>query len=230
MVTGTTIGMKLTGMIMLTDEALYKLMTWLSPAFPVGAFAYSHGIEFAVENGDIRDRATLQEWVEGIVLHGSGRIDAALISMAWRGQLEQAVAFGHAHRGTSEMSLEAAMQGAAFGKTVQAASPGIGDELPDKVAYAVAVGHAAAQIKAPLQPALVAFLHAMASNLISAAVRLIPLGQTDGQIVTAHLQDVIIQAAEAAIARDPADIGGAAFRVDWTSMKHETQYTRLFRS
>jgi urease accessory protein len=223
-----------TGTIMLTDEAHYQLLSWLSPAFPVGAFAYSHGIEFAVENGDITDAATLRQWLEGIVRYGSGRIDADLFIMAWRAAdeeaLTQAVEIGQAFRGSSEMALESAMQGAAFSRTAHAVTPDLVNGLPAKVAYAVAVGYAAGQIEAPLKSSLIAFLHAVSANLVSAAVRLIPLGQTDGQIVTAQMQTIVIDAAESAIARDPADIGGAAFRVDWTSMKHETQYTRLFRS
>jgi len=222
------------GTTMFTDEAHYQLLSWLSPAFPVGAFAYSHGIEFAVQNGDITGAATLQQWLEGIVLHGSGRIDADLFTLAWRAEdkdaLAHAVEIGHAFRGSSEMALESAMQGAAFRRTAGAVSPDLVDALPAKVAYAVAVGYAAGRIEAPLKSSLVAFLHAVAANLVSAAVRLIPLGQTDGQIVTAQLRSTVIDAADLAMARDPADIGGAAFRVDWTSVQHETQYTRLFRS
>ena len=63
---------------MLTEQALYRLMTWLSPGFPVGGYSYSHGIEFAVEDGRVTDRDSLTRWVEAIIVHGAGRNDAAV--------------------------------------------------------------------------------------------------------------------------------------------------------
>lgn len=224
---------------------LYRLTTWLSPNFPVGAFAYSHGIEFAVEDGLIRDCPDLTRWVEGVVSFGAGRLDAALFRAAWEAiakddaiALREASEWGGALRGTSELALESASQGRAFLDTVMRVWPEARlarwrEELSAdgrEPAHAVAVGVAAALAEVPLKPALVAYLHAFASNLVSAALRLVPLGQTDGQRAMAELEKTVISSVEAAIRRAPGDLGGAALTVDWASMRHETQYTRLFRS
>ncbi len=230
---------------MIEAPVLLRLMAWLSPSFPVGGYTYSHGIEYAVEAGLVRDAETLAEWIEGIVLFGGGRIDADLFRAAWTAvqeddadALANAVDWAEALRGTSETALESRSQGRAFLATVRAAWPdpwldgwasGLADENIQP-AHAVAVAVAAARIEAPLQESLAAYLHAFAANLVSAAVRLIPLGQTDGQRVLARLEPVLVEAATAALDRPESDLGGAALAVDWTSMMHETQYTRLFRS
>lgn len=227
-----------------TDPAsLYRLMTWLSPAFPVGAFTYSHGLEWAVEDGRVKDCASLTAWVEAVVVQGAGRTDADLFREAWqavsdgdRARFDRAAAWADALRGSAEMAMESANQGRAFldclGKAwphpqLHAwAPPGVLGPL----AYAVAVALAAALNGVPLRPALTAFLHALAANLISAAVRLVPLGQTDGQKAQAALAPVIARAVEDALARAWDDLGAAAPMIDLTSMFHETQYSRMFRS
>lgn len=230
---------------MLTEQALYRLMTWLSPSFPVGGYSYSHGIEFAVEDGLITDRASLTRWVEAIINHGAGRNDATLFRAAWQavtdddlGILTQAAEMADALRATPEMALESTAQGRAFLDTLTKTWPEpkfqhwaktlTGLDRPP--AYAVAVGIAAASAGVPLGLGLVAYLHALAANLISAGVRLVPLGQTDGQLSQAALESPIRTAADQAIHRPLDDFGSAAPMVDWTSMQHETQYTRLFRS
>jgi len=230
---------------MLTEQALYRLMTWLSPSFPVGSYSYSHGIECAVEDGLITDRDTLTRWVEAIINHGAGRNDATLFRAAWQaitdddqGALASVAEMADAYRATPEMALESTAQGQAFLDTLANVWPDpkfqkwantlTGLDRPP--AYAVAVGVAAASAGVPLGHALVAYLHAMAANLISAGVRLVPLGQTDGQLAQAALEAPVRAAAERAMIRPLDDFGAAAPMVDWTSMKHETQYTRLFRS
>ncbi len=234
---------------MLTDKitggALYRLMTWLSPSFPVGGYSYSHGIEFAVEDGLITDRGGLTRWVEAIIVHGAGRNDATLFRAAWQAvtdddpdMLTWAAEMADALRATPETALESTAQGQAFLDTLSAVWPDPGfrnwakelaamDRPP---AYAVAVGVAAAAAGVPLGHALIAYLHAVAANLVSAGVRLVPLGQTDGQLAQAALEAPVRAAAERALSRPLDDFGAAAPMVDWTSMKHETQYTRLFRS
>ena len=224
---------------------LYRLMAWLSPAFPVGAFAYSHGIECAIERGQARDRETLAGWVEAIVCRGAGAVDAVLFREAWiaavaddMDALGRITELGSAWRGSAETALESGAQGTAFLDTVAEAWPDPrlsewreGFRVDDlQPAYAVAVGAAAGRMGLPLALSLSAFLQAFAANLVSAGVRLIPLGQTDGQRVIAGLEDAIAAAAEAALARPIEDLGTATPMVDWTSMLHETQYTRLFRS
>lgn len=230
---------------MITEQALYRLMTWLSPSFPVGGYSYSHGIEFAVEDGLITDRDGLARWVEAIIVHGAGRLDASLFRAAWQAvtdddpeTLAWAAEMADALRATPETALESTAQGQAFLHTLTkvwpdprfgrwAAALARMDRSP---AYAVAVGVAAAAAKVPLGHALVAYLHAMAANLISAGVRFVPLGQTDGQRAQAALEGPVRAAAERALSRPLEDLGTATPMVDWTSMKHETQYSRLFRS
>lgn len=229
----------------LPEAALYRLMTWLSPAFPVGAFTYSHGIEYAVEAGLVSDRDSLTHWVTDILLHGSGGVDATFAGAAWAavtagadGELAQISEYAEAYRGTAEMALESRAQGRAFLDAVRRAWPhprldawtqelAAAERSP---AYPVAVGVAAALAGIPRDHAVTAYLHAVAANLVSAGVRLVPLGQSDGLAVLAALEAPVRAAAKDALRRTLDDIGTATVMVDWTSMQHETQYTRLYRS
>jgi len=225
-----------------TDAVLYRLMTWLSPAYPIGAFSYSHGLEYAVEAGLVRTAADLASWIGVAVEQGAGRVDAVLLAAAWRAGVEDDTAglpalveVAAAWRGTAETALESAAQGAAFLAITRVAWPHPSLErlaaiADGKVPLPVAVGVAAAAHGMPLPPVLTGYLQAFAANLISAGVRLVPLGQTDGQRATAALEPVVARAAAAVLTADIDDLGTAAPLLDWCSMKHETQYTRLFRS
>ncbi len=228
-----------------TDAGLYRLLTWLSPAFPIGGYAYSHGIERAIEEGFVNDRDSLRRWIAAIVRSGAGRLDAAFFRAAWQAvtdddeaALRAAAEWADAMRATRETALESAAQGQAFIEALTAAWP-----TPELArwtaalagsgrapAYAVAVGVAAALARVPLRHGLLAYLHAVAANLVSAGVRLVPLGQSGGQRALAELEPAVRRAADAAMTTPFAAIGSAAPMVDWTSMQHETQYTRLFRS
>jgi urease accessory protein len=226
----------------LDGAALYRLMAWLSPAYPIGAFSYSSGIEWAVEAGDIVDAATLQRWIAVMVGDGGAFCDAVFLAHSYRATAasdeialqataELAVAFAP----SKERHLETTAQGGAFVETTRAAWPTPAlDRLTEVsdggVALPVAIGVAGAGHGVPLEPLLQAYLQAAAANLISSGVRLVPLGQTDGQRVLAALEPVIAAAAERALATSLDDVAGAAFRADLASMRHETQYTRLFRS
>ncbi|HEY1542932.1 MAG TPA: urease accessory UreF family protein [Xanthobacteraceae bacterium] len=217
-------------------------MAWLSPAFPVGAFSYSSGIEWAVGAGDITDASTLRSWLDVVIADGGVFCDAAIFANTHRatqagdGAALRAVAeLGVALCPSKERHLETTSQGRAFVEAVRAAWPcAAHDRLAalwdGAVAYPVAVAATAAGHGIPLAPALHAYLHAAAANLISAGVRLIPLGQTDGQRVLAALEPATAATAERAMATALDDVGSAAFRADVASMRHETQYTRLFRS
>jgi urease accessory protein len=217
-------------------------MTWMSPAYPVGAFSYSSGLEWAVEAGDVRDAATLTSWVTTVTGHGSIFGDATLFCHAYRATadgddeaLAAAAEFAAALAGSRERFLETTAQGQAFLQITQAAwaTPAL-DRLTaawhGPVAYPIAVAVACAGHAIALAPALHAFLHGVVSNLVSAGVRLVPLGQTDGQRVLAALEAPLAQTAERALATALDDIGMAAVRADIASMRHQTQYTRLFRS
>ena len=217
-------------------------MAWLSPAYPVGAFSYSSGIEWAVEAGDIKDAATLQAWLAVMLRDGSGFCDAVLFAHAHRAAaaeddkaLRAVAELAAAFAPSKERHLETTAQGNAFVEATRAAWPCAAlDRLKTvwdgAVAYPVAVAVAAAGHGVALEPALAAFLQAVAANLVSAGVRLIPLGQTDGQRVLAALEPLVAATAQRAPGVALDDIGSAAFRADLATARHETQYTRLFRS
>jgi urease accessory protein len=226
----------------LPSSALYRLMTWMSPAYPVGAFSYSGGLEWAVEAGDIRDAESLTAWLTAMIGHGSVFCDAAIFRHAHRaaacgdnGALAAIAELAAALIGSKERFVETTAQGRAFLQVTQAAwtNPSL-DRLTvawdGPLAYPVAVAAACAGHSIALVPALQAFLHGVVSNLVSAGMRLIPLGQTDGQRVLAALETGIARTVERALAIALDDIGSATLRADIASMRHETQHTRLFRS
>ena len=236
------LGTAITTMI---ENGLYRLMAWLSPAFPVGGFSYSHGLEAAVEAGTVTDRASLRAYVEAALRHGASRSDAMLFAAAWRavdaGDQEGflwAAEWAAAMRGSAELALECNAQGAAFLTTVAATWLDLGIErwrdalqsAQQVPAYPIAVALCAAVSGVALRAALIGYLQAFSSALVTAGVKLVPLGQTDGQRVIAALEPVVENVADAALARPLDDLGSAAPMIDLLSMRHETQYTRLFRS
>lgn len=228
MTRGTTIAMTET-------VALARLMTWLSPAFPVGAFAYSHGLERAIHDGLIRRRSDLIEWLEILLEHGSAWNDAVLLAEAWRcmaagESLDDVTELAAAMSGSRERHQETTLQGGAFGDAMASWS---GDPLAGsegQIAYPVAVGAAAARHDVGLEDALTAYLHAFASNLVQACVRLVPLGQRDGVATLAALEPVVLRTARRAAHATLDDLGSCTIRADIMSMNHETQYSRVFRS
>jgi urease accessory protein len=222
--------------------ALYRLMTWLSPAFPVGGFSYSSGIEWAVEAGDITDAASLKDWLAAMLTDGSGFCDGVVLAHAHRAVAadddrasREVAELAAAFVPSRERQLETTTQGRAFIEIARAAwdCDGLSHAVAQcdgAIVYPVAVGIVSAAHAIPLEPALHAFLHALVSNWISAGARLIPLGQTDNQRVLAALEPAVSETARRAIAAKLDDLGSATFRADLASLRHETQYTRLFRS
>ncbi len=222
--------------------ALYRLMAWLSPAYPVGAFSYSGGIEWAVEAGDIKNAETLRRWLAVTIGEGGGFCDAVFFVHAHRAvaanneaMLRAVAELAAALVPSKERFLETTAQGRAFLETTRAAWPCPALKRLDAawggpVALPVAVGVTCAGHGIACEPALHAFLHALVANWISAGVRLIPLGQTDGQRVLAALETAVAAAATRALVTPLDEVGSCAFRADLASMRHEMQYTRLFRS
>jgi urease accessory protein len=222
--------------------ALYRLMTWLSPAFPVGAFSYSSGIEWAVEAGDIADAASLRDWLAAMLAEGSGFCDGVLLAHAHRAASSRDAAALHdvaelaaAFVPSRERQLETSAQGRAFIDIARAAWDCDGlDQLVAAcgaaIVYPVAVGLVSSAHAIPLAATMHGFLHALVSNWISAGARLVPLGQTDSQRVLAWLEPVVVATAGRALQASLDDLGSATFRADLASLRHETQYTRLFRS
>jgi urease accessory protein len=221
---------------------MVPLLAWLSPSYPVGAYAYSHGLEWAAEAGDIGTEDRLAAWLAEILEHGAGRTDAILLAIAHRAAmatdrlaLTELNDLALALAPSPELRLETRQQGRSFLDTTLAAWPAPGLSalaavLNDEVAYPVAVGVAAASHGLPLLPTGEAFLLAFMQNLVSAALRLVPIGQTAGTRVLAGLAPGVSALAQETLALGPDDIGSATFRADLGSFLHETQYTRLFRS
>ncbi|MGJ4890479.1 urease accessory protein UreF [Bradyrhizobium sp. HKCCYLRH3099] len=231
----------LTEMRELDSAALYRLLTWLSPAFPIGGFSYSSGIEWAVEAGDIADAASFRDWLSTMLTHGGGFCDAVFLAHTHRavehGNMEvlgEIAGLAAAFVPSRERQLETSSQGRAFIEIARSAwsSPDLDDAVArcETVVYPVAVGLVGALHDVPLMPLLHGFLHAVTSNWISAGSRLVPLGQTDSQRVLAALEPVVAATADRALVASLDDLGSATFRADLASLRHETQYTRLFRS
>ncbi len=231
-----TTGMTMRMAISMAESAHLPLAIWLSPAFPVGAFAYSHALEWAVESGAVRDAATLGTWIEDLLRCGSGRNDAILLAASHRAANDAAALMeinelALALAPSRERHLETSAQGAAFVIAMRAAWPCAAlDALDGETAYPVALGAAAAGHHVPLAATLEHFLLAFTANLVSAAVRLGPIGQTDGQRVTAGALPAIHATACFALTSTLDDLGSATLASDLASMQHETQYSRLFRS
>lgn len=213
------------------------LLAWLSPAFPVGAFAYSHGIETAVDAGDVADAASLQAWLTDLLEHGSARNDCILVSSAWAAAAD-VDAIGAVNDlalalcPSRERLLETGAMGTAFATAIKAAWPDAACPRlpPGQLAYPVAFGAACAERGLDRRGSLEAYALAFVQNLVSAAVRLGAIGQTDGQRVTAAMVPHAVALAAVAGAATLDDIGGCAHRSDIAAMRHETLYSRLFRS
>ncbi len=214
--------------------SLAKLLTWLSPAFPTGAFAYSHGLEWAVESGDVTTEAALLDWLDAVLRHGAGRTDAILVRHAHRAETAETLArvaeLAEAAQPTRERRAETLGQGDAFAIAARVWGAPLLDQQAGPVAYPVAVGALARAHAVPEDAAAIGLLHAFAANLVGAAVRLVPLGQTAGLRVMAALEPALHAIAADTRATPLDDIGGACFRSDIAAMRHETQYTRLFRT
>ncbi|RUU80650.1 MAG: urease accessory protein UreF [Mesorhizobium sp.] len=223
----------------MTDQpsniALLRLMAWLSPAFPVGGFSYSHGLERAAHDGLVADAESLADWLETLVEIGSGWNDAVLFAESWRrargtGDLDEAAALAEALAGSRERHTETMLQGAAFLKAAAAWPNPVLARLPAECAYCVAVGAIAGGNGIALQDALSAFLQTFFSNLVQAAIRLGIVGQSAATALLAGFEPLALATASRAARSTLDDLGGCAFVSDVMAMKHETQYSRLFRS
>ena len=233
--------MAATGTGMADPAGFLPLLCWLSPGFPIGAFAYSHALEWAGEAGDVRDEPTLAAWLDDILHDGFGRNDAILACAAYRAaeagdfaSLSDMNDLALALAGSAEFRLETAQQGRSFLDAVASAWPAApiaraAAEL-DEAALPVSLGIAAAAHRLDLETTVAAYLVALAQNLVSAAIRLAPIGQSAGQRVLARSVPRLAGLAAACVGCDLDAIGSGTFRADLGSLRHETQYTRLFRS
>jgi urease accessory protein len=211
------------------NAALLRLLTWLSPAFPTGGFAYSHGLEWTVDAGDVGDESSLEDFLRDLLAHGALWSDVLVLRHAHRG--EPVAELATALAPSAERRLETLAQGAAFALAAAAwPAPALQNWGDAPLPYPVAVGLLAAAQGVPEDHAALAFLHATTANLISAAIRLIPLGQAAGLRVQKALEPAILAAHTASQSATLADLGTAAWASDIAAMRHETQYTRLFRT
>ena len=215
---------------MATDSLL--LLAWLSPGFPTGAFACSHGLEYAIEAGDVVNETTSCAWIEDLLAHGAGWTDAVLLRHAHAGardpdRLALLAELGRAAVPARERRTETIDLGTAF---AAAALPWAPPPLPPAPPYPVALGALAGAHGVDVDATVAGHLQSFAAMLISASVRLVPLGQSAGLRVLAALGATIGAVAEASRGAGLDDLGGAAFRSDLAAMRHETQYTRLFRT
>jgi len=227
----------------MNDGALYRLMTWLSPAYPVGSFSYSGGLETAVADGQITDRESLFEWVTASLRHGAGWIDGWLFAVAHGAtlsgdleQLSQAAELGYAMTPSAEARLQTLSQGEAFLIATRDAWPcpeldllcDTDETVP--VVFPVAVAMACAGHGVPMRAGLGAYLTEFSANLVSAGMRLVPLGQRDGQRTIAALEPIVANVVETSVANAAETVGSCAMVIDLAGMRHETLHTRLFRS
>ena len=220
--------------------ALVRLLTWMSPAFPLGSFSYSHGLETAISEGSIRDKDSLHAWLDALLARGSGWSDAVLIANAWRANtqtIDDLVAINDhalAMAPSAERYLETTQQGAAFYKASLAWPVSLHERIEsshiDTLALQVIIGAMAREHGIALDAILPAALHAFMANLVSVAIRLVPLGQTDGLAVQARLEESILKTSTNASMATLADIGTCCLHSDIAAMRHEQLTTRIFRS
>lgn len=222
------------GIIIMTDlQSLIRLQSWLSPAFPTGAFSYSHGLEQAISDDLIADQTALLNWLRSLIERGSGWNDAVLLSLAWthakdREQLAEIAELAEAMSVSKERQLETMAQGTAFLKAAKAWQDEIA--LPAQTALPVAVGAVSGIMQVPQESALTAYLHAFVSNQIQAALRLMPLGQQGGVELLAGLEPIIIDVAKQAAQSSLDDLGSTSLMADIAAMQHEQLASRIFRS
>jgi urease accessory protein len=216
-------------------QALLRLMAWLSPAFPVGGFAYSSGLERAVEDGLVADAAGLRAWLSTMLAHGSAWNDAVLLAAAHGAsgddrRLAELCELGLALAGSAERYLETLSLGRAFLSGAAAWSHPVFDHLSKDCPYPVAVGAVAAAHGIGLEQALAAYAHAFLSQGVSAGIRLGACGQQDGVSILSGLEALVEQLARNAAGSTLDDLGSATVQADIATLRHETQSSRLFRS
>jgi len=216
-------------------QALLRLVTWMSPAFPIGAFSYSSGLEQAVHDGLVADAPGLSRWLKALIEHGSSWNDTVMLAESYRAfddptRLEAVRELAEALAGSRERHMETTLQGEAFLTAAAHWPHSVLATLTGVVAYPVAIGAVAGAHRTGLEPALAAYLHATASNLVSVAIRCGVTGQTHGVGVLAALEPVIAAAATRAARSTLDDLGSATIIADISALRHETLHSRLFRS
>ena len=207
---------------------LLLLLTWMSPAFPTGAFAYSHGLEWAIDQRAVATGAELKDWIADLLTRGSGWNDAVLFARCWQDDAGELNELALALATSRERHLETTQIGRAFRIAAGIFSPPALDD--EEIAYPIAAGTACATMGIDKDHALLAWLQGFAANLTSVAVRLVPIGQTAGLEVLRVLAPAIARTAELAAVATLDDLGAITLGADIAAMKHETQHSRVFRT
>jgi urease accessory protein len=207
---------------------LLLLLNWMSPAFPTGAFAYSHGLEWTIDCGDVQSADELRDWIADLVTRGSVWNDAVLFARCWEDDLDMLNDTALALCSSRERHLETTQLGRAFSIAAHVFAPQVTDG--DELAYPVAAGRALAALRVNKEDALLAFLQGFCAALTSVAVRLVPLGQTRGLEVLRDLMPVITATAVRAGTATLDDLGSITLNADIAAMKHETLLSRVFRT
>lgn len=212
----------------MSDADYLTLQQWLSPAFPVGGFAWSHGLEAAISQGDVFDAATVEDWLLTVISRGSGLVDATLLVAAAKPDADHGALaeLAQALAGSAERLAETEAQGRAFTSAHNQLSGKDNSASP----LPVAVGRAAQALA--LTPEIIAahFLQAFAANLVSAAVRFVPLGATEGQMILQNLRPAILETARQAAVADVDELAMSQPGADLAAIRHETMPVRIFRS
>jgi urease accessory protein len=227
----------------INNNHLTALMAWFSPGFPVGGFAYSHGLETAIDNRIIDNKSSLTEWLKGALFFGSPNNDAIILKEIYEATiredykaLKDVSSLALTLNVAQELTDESIVQGNAFWRIIKTAWPhsdfiSIQKQLPkNTIVYPVAVAIAAAKHNIPVLASLLAYLQAFVMNGVSAGIRLGLIGQTDGQVIIKELQSSVFKSANQSIVSSIDSLGTATLMIDLMSIKHETQTTRLFRS
>jgi urease accessory protein len=215
--------------IIMGRVGLSRLLVAASPAFPTGGFAYSHGLEWAVEAGDVRDEKSLRGWLDVLLCEGAGWSDAVLLRHGFRSAGDEAAVSGLAEMGAAlAPCLERRMETLAQGEAFAASAAAWGAVAP--AAYPVVFGVFAARQGIDEESACLGFLSSWLGNLVSAGVRLVPLGQQAGLRVLHGLEASVLGVVAESACATLDDLGTSCFRADIAAMRHETQYSRMFRS
>jgi urease accessory protein len=214
----------------MTIEArpLLVLLNWMSPAFPTGGFAYSHGLEWAIEQGVVRTAEDLGGWISDILVRGSGWNDAVIFAQCWESDPATLNELALALASSRERHFETVQLGRAFAIAARVFLPG--EEVDGETAYPVAAGTACRAMGIARNPALLAFLQGFCAALTSVAVRLVPLGQTRGLVAQRDLMPVIEETARRAAAASLDDLATTTILSDIAAMRHETMHSRVFRT
>jgi urease accessory protein len=221
-----------------TDIRLLRLMHLVSPTLPVGAFAYSQGLEWAVEAGWVGNARQAFEWISAVMRYGQARLDIPVLARLYKAWQHRKMTdfdrwnrFLGAARGTAELQQEDRHMGRALHRLLGDLMPEEMDGVPsNNPTFTAMFAVAAFNWKIGLRAACTGLLWAWAENQIAAAVKLVPLGQTQGQTILMQIAEQIPDVVDQGLALGTDDIGAVTPALTMASALHETQHTRLFRS